>query len=205
MRRRRSTPEQIAARRQRVAELSATGMPIHQVAATLNISESVCIKDRRALGLTVAKSHPTRLRAWQIEHARRRIVDEGANVEHVAAELGVSRSVLYRRFSNTRTTNLKRIPDSVIETAWNKVQSGEYRHLREAAEAVGISDETLRRRLKESGLRIPPRRGANVADFDDTVPCPHGCGRFAHPLPAEATSILGWPACEGGTAQDVAA
>lgn len=203
--RRRLTAEQRAARRQRVAELSATDMPIHQIAATLGISESVTIKDRRALGLTVAKSYPKPVQAWQIEHARRRIVDEGANVEHVAAELGVSRSVLYRRFGNTRITNLKRIPDSVIETAWNKIQSGEYRHLREAAEAVGISDETLRRRLKESGLRIPPRRSVNVADFDDTVPCPHGCGRNAHPLPAEATTVLGWPACAGGIKREVAA
>lgn len=70
--------------------------------------------------------------------------------------------------------------------------------IRQVAKLIGCSARTVRRDL--GTLDYIPNR-----EFDDSVPCPHECGRYAHPLPAEATSILGWPACVGGTLRETAA
>lgn len=89
-----TTPEDIAHRRQRVANLTLDGRTVADIAATLGVTPRTVERDRTALGLV--KPKPPRLDDAEIATAAT-LLDEGCSYEEVGRTLGRSARHLQRR------------------------------------------------------------------------------------------------------------
>lgn len=90
-----SAPEDVAAARTRVYELTRTGHSAREIAAQLGITTRTVIRHRRATGC--AEPVPVPLTPRQEADARR-LLDDGASLTEAARTVGCSQRALYRRW-----------------------------------------------------------------------------------------------------------
>jgi len=100
-------------RRVRVAELSAKGHTIHQIAVALDISPRTVVRERKALGM--ARPYPSKFSAQEHDQVRQWL-DDGCSIKEIATTLKRDYHTISDRYPGCGWTH------SQCGTYWNSIR-----------------------------------------------------------------------------------
>ena len=144
-----------------------------------------------------------KLTTGQIAEARQMLLD-GETISATARRFGVTRQTIRRGVPdvNVRRGGTPPVPpriltDEILSEAWDDAIAGE--SLASIADRIGVCYQALQQGFRRAGYgSVSDARLSDTGSMADSV-CPHGCGRTAGHLPADAFAAGGvsLPACQG--------
>jgi hypothetical protein len=113
-------PEELAERRERIAELARNGWDDTRIARELALSTRTVLRYRHRLGLPVREQSP-RLSASEIDAAQR-LLDDGCSYGEVARTLGRCRATITKHFPGYEMSPAEGGRIAQLTVMWNRFE-----------------------------------------------------------------------------------